>query len=191
MDGFGHPWFILGGWAIDLFIGRVTRAHSDREIGIFRHHQQEFRRHIGDKALFKAITGPDGGMWVEWKEQEYIELPLHQILIRPKGAEVPVGDWQAMPEEFEIFLNEADGGLWRFRRNPAITRPASEIIMQSESGLPILTPEIQLLYKAKHHRAKDELDFTAMLPLLNDVQRTWLKSALEKTHPGDRWVGLL
>ena len=36
MDGFPAPWFVSGGWAIDLFLGRVTRDHSDIEIGIYR-----------------------------------------------------------------------------------------------------------------------------------------------------------
>ena len=30
------PWWIAGGWALDLFLGRVTRAHNDVEIADFR-----------------------------------------------------------------------------------------------------------------------------------------------------------
>jgi hypothetical protein len=40
MQGFPGPWFVSGGWAIDLFVGRVTREHEDREVGIFRQDQQ-------------------------------------------------------------------------------------------------------------------------------------------------------
>ena len=28
------PWYVAGGWAIDLFIGRQTREHGDLEIAI-------------------------------------------------------------------------------------------------------------------------------------------------------------
>jgi Aminoglycoside-2''-adenylyltransferase len=30
------PWWIAGGWALDLFLGKGTRAHKDLDIGIFR-----------------------------------------------------------------------------------------------------------------------------------------------------------
>lgn len=31
LDGFGKPWWVAGGWAVDLFIGRPTRPHKDIE----------------------------------------------------------------------------------------------------------------------------------------------------------------
>ena len=34
MSGFPGPWFVFGGWAIDLFLGEVTRAHSDVEMDL-------------------------------------------------------------------------------------------------------------------------------------------------------------
>ncbi|MGM7683701.1 nucleotidyltransferase domain-containing protein [Cytobacillus sp. Hm23] len=36
MSSYNKPWFIAGGWAIDLFIGKQTRPHHDLEIAIFR-----------------------------------------------------------------------------------------------------------------------------------------------------------
>lgn len=32
MKGFDRPWFIGGGWALDLAVGRQTRPHEDVEI---------------------------------------------------------------------------------------------------------------------------------------------------------------
>src|SRR5207302_1649698 len=66
MEDFPHPWFVSGGWAIDLFLGRVTREHEDREVGVFRQDQRALREHLSGWALFKAIMGPDGGAWVPW-----------------------------------------------------------------------------------------------------------------------------
>jgi len=31
-----EPWWIAGGWALDLFVGQVTRPHGDIDVGIFR-----------------------------------------------------------------------------------------------------------------------------------------------------------
>lgn len=36
MSAFPRPWFVSGGWALDLFVGHVTREHEDLEIGIAR-----------------------------------------------------------------------------------------------------------------------------------------------------------
>ncbi|MCL4541605.1 MAG: hypothetical protein M1396_04620 [Chloroflexi bacterium] len=39
LTDFDRPWFIAGGWAIDLFLGRQTRAHKDVEIAVLRQDQ--------------------------------------------------------------------------------------------------------------------------------------------------------
>jgi hypothetical protein len=36
LRGVEIPWWIAGGWALDLFMGRQTRAHNDIEISVFR-----------------------------------------------------------------------------------------------------------------------------------------------------------
>ena len=41
MRGFDGPWYVAGGWAIDLFLGRSTRAHSDVDIAILRRDRQD------------------------------------------------------------------------------------------------------------------------------------------------------
>jgi hypothetical protein len=191
MAGFPRPWFVSGGWAIDLFVGRVTREHEDREVGIFRQDQRLLRAHLAGWELYKAISGPDGGEYVPWEEGEWLELPVHQILVRPAGSGRPASELDRRPEEFEFFLNEAVDGVWRCRRNMLVTRPAEEIYQTSSSGLPTIAPEIQLLYKAKRHRPKDEHDFQAALPLLSEAQRAWLKAGLEICHPADPWIGRL
>ncbi len=43
MRDFKPNWFIAGGWAIDLFLGKVTRPHQDIEIAIFRKDQLALR----------------------------------------------------------------------------------------------------------------------------------------------------
>ena len=71
------------------------------------------------------------------------------------------------------------------------SRPIGEIELRSASGIPIVAPEIQLLYKAKHHLDKDERDFRATVGRLSDERRSWLREALEIVHPGDPWLAEL
>jgi len=46
MGKFDRPWFIAGGWAVDLFLGRVTRSHKDIEIAIVRADQGALRAYL-------------------------------------------------------------------------------------------------------------------------------------------------
>src|SRR5690349_8365778 len=126
LANFARPWFISGGWAIDVFVGAVTRPHEDIEIGIFRDDQQVLRDYLVGWDLSKAITGPQGGAYVPWEPAERLQLPVHQVLARRQTA---------TPLEMEFFLNEVADGLWRFRRDLSLTRPAETIIGQGPAGL--------------------------------------------------------
>src|SRR5262249_496197 len=64
--------------------------------------------------------------------------------------------------ETEFFLNDIDpDGTWHFRRNPSITRPATSLIRHTTDPdpIPYLTPEVMLLFKAKHHRPNHDPAF--------------------------------
>ncbi len=58
-------------------------------------------------------------------------------------------------------------------------------------GIRYLQPEIVLWMKAHRTHAKDERDLAEVLPRLAHEQLDWLRSTLESTHPGHRWLTLL
>ncbi|GHO61437.1 hypothetical protein KSC_003290 [Ktedonobacter sp. SOSP1-52] len=60
---------------------------------------------------------------------------------------------------------------WLFRRDPRIRRPLAIVGHRTNDGIPYLAPEIQLLYKAKALRPKDEADFARILPALDGKSR--------------------
>ena len=88
-------------------------------------------------------------------------------------------------------IDESSDGDWVSRRNPGIRRPIAGIGKTSTNGIPYLAPEIQLFYKAKNLRPKDETDFTAVLPSLTREQRQWLSDAITRTHGDHPWRGRL
>jgi hypothetical protein len=187
MEQLPHPWFVCGGWAIDLFLNRVTRNHGDREIGIVRRDQFALQEHFKDRALFKA----DESQWHPWPTGERLELPIHQIMVRAAGRPAPEGHYESRADDFEIFLNEAQDQMWWSRRDRRIERPIQTIAMRSAVGIPILAPEIQLLYKAKHTRPKDEQDFANVREWLDSQRRQWLRDALKLVHPDHVWLSQL
>jgi hypothetical protein len=177
MERFERPWFIAGGWAIDLFLGRVTRHHKDVEIAIFRDDQAAIFEHL---AGWECKLSSMGGR-APW-HGERLELPLHEIHARRPSGE---------PAHLEVLLNERDGDLWRYRRDLAIARPVALAGLRSALGVPFLAPEIVLLYKSKGPRAGDEADFGSTHAALDHGQRQWLAQALAAITPGHPWLASL
>jgi hypothetical protein len=173
------PWYICGGWAIDCFLGRETRTHSDLEIGVSRSDQPCLHHLVPERRLFKIVPGDEQGAILPWPEGEWLDLPIFQIVAFQADA---------TPSWFEFFLNEGSERLWRSRRHEGLDVPLDRAAIPSPWGMPILAPEIQLLYKAKRHDDRDEHDFEVVLAHLDGDQRAWLHAALERYHPGDPWL---
>ena len=174
MRGFSAPWCVAGGWALDLFLGRVTRAHHDVEIALFREDQALLHGHLRDWRFEKVLDG----RFVPWTSDEHLDLPVHEI--HGRSNEEP-------PLALEFLLNERRGDDWVFRRNPSVTLPIDRAIVRTAIGYPALCPAITLLYKAKSPRPKDDADFRSVRDALDDARRSWLCGALDTCHPGHSW----
>lgn len=172
LDAARFPWFICGGWAIDLFLGRKTREHGDLEIGTFRQYQQGLRDYFSDWNL----SFIQHGKTYAWCRSTILELPIHELEAK-KNA-----------KKLEILLNEADDTYWYYRRMPEIRHALHSLVLESENGLYYLAPEVVLLYKTKNTRLKDSQDFEASLEYLNDERKTWLKQSLKKVDPQHVWL---
>jgi hypothetical protein len=61
----------------------------------------------------------------------------------------------------------------------------------SRPALPVLAPEIQLLYKSGSLRDKDVADFDRLVPHLAVDERRWLRDALLATHQDHEWISRL
>ena len=176
--GYPRPWFIAGGWAIDLFLGRVTRDHADTDVAVLRRDQRDLRSHLALWEFDKVVDGRREG----WREGESLNLPIHELRARPPSG---------TPREIEILLNESKDDEWVFRRDVRITQPLSKASFITRSGIPCLDPAIVLLFKAKTPVAKDLADFDQVGPHLGVERRLWLRHALEIGHPGHPWIARL
>ncbi|TFE00146.1 nucleotidyltransferase domain-containing protein [Jeotgalibacillus sp. R-1-5s-1] len=173
MTDFPAYWFMAGGWAIDLAIGRKTRDHHDIEIGVLRGNQQAVFSFFTDWSFRKVVRGE----FHSW-QGEQLALPVHELH----------GGYQGL--NLEVLLNEHDQKDWIFRRDQLIRRPLEKSILHF-GGIPCLAPEIVLLYKASKPRAKDEEDFENILPFLQTDQASWLNDALKIHKPDHHWINEL
>jgi hypothetical protein len=57
---------------------------------------------------------------------------------------------------------------------------------------PCLAPDVQLYYKAKDVRPKDDLDLKMALPILTPRQRAWLAESVYRSYGADHpWLARL
>ena len=172
--GFERPWWIAGGWALDMFVGRKTREHTDIDVELLRHDQLAVQSYLErDWELYLA-----DGVLTPWVAGEEAPPDTGDVWCRPPGG----GSWA-----FQLMLNPGTPERWASKRSPLITLPMDVAVRRTGDGLPYLAPEAQLLMKAKGRRPKDEADFDLLLPLLADDQRTWLRESLERAHPDHPW----
>ena len=172
MQGFAQPWCFGGGWAIDGLLGRVTRAHADVDIVIWRSDQQAFRAQFADWEWQTFIDRQPR----PWPADEVLELPAHNTL----------GKHQS--QELEMLMVERAGDDWWFRRNPAIRMPASRVMVPTAAGFQVLNPAIALLFKSNRMDAKDQQDFDNVLSVLDAGDRAWLRQALGVMDAEHVWL---
>jgi hypothetical protein len=181
MRNFSSAWCICGGWAIDLFVNRVSRSHKDIDIAIWRNDQLALRSYLiaQNWTLEQAVAG----QLHPWLDGEFLKLPIHTIWCR---------NLKAHPNFIEILFNEIKNNYFLFRRALSITYPLERVIVESKQGIPILAPEIVLLYKAKDSlNERNQNDFEVALPYLDEDRCAWLKEALIALHPEHRWLNQL
>ncbi len=170
-------WWIAGGHAIERFVGHRLREHADIDLGCFRDAWPHLRRALGGwechAAKDRVLTLLDDDA-----------PPQHTQVVWCRPSE-------DSPWTLEFLLEDRDGATWRFRRDPRVRRAVDELTFTSvgtSGALRVLRPEIQLLYKAKHLRPKDEADFAAAAPAMDASDRAWLRDALTVAHPGHAWI---
>jgi hypothetical protein len=174
LAGVDVSWCVAAGWALDLYRGAVTRDHEDLEIAVPAGRFGLVRAALADFD-FEVV-----GSGRSWPLDSAAFDVMHQTWVRERGGGV---------YRLDIFREPHEGDTWICRRDRGIRLPYDQIIMTSSQGIPYLAPEIVLLFKAKHRRAKDQADFTGVLPLLSPVRRAWLAAALTRLHPGHPWIG--
>ena len=172
------PWWVAGGWALDLFTGNQSRPHKDFDVGILRRNVLQALAQLPSWEFFEAKEG----VLTKLGAGAAPRADVHSLWGRSKDS----ARW-----ELEMMLDEADADDWVFRRAPAIRRSLTMAIRYNSDGIPYFAPEIQLLYKARAPRALDQADFVHIVPRLDLDARCWLRDAISTTDPGHTWLSVL
>lgn len=184
-DGYPGTWWIAGGYAIEAFTG-AHRRHEDCDPAILLDELELFREHARERGV--QLWSCSSGMM----RPVFASLPAgdERLLIEGSG-QLWIRESLSSPWEYDCLLSPGSSDIWVYKRDPSITMPMADALW-TKDGVRYLRPQIQLLYKAAGLRPKDQLDFDACRPLLDDEARSWLRGALVATlgdeHP---WVAHL
>ena len=188
MESYPASWSLCGGWAVDAWLGQVSREHGDIDISVFVDDQE---------ALFDQLPGwqllahdeawePGGGdLW--WDGRRLLSSPAHIHGRPPESAgEIPA-DGIALAEDGFVLDIQIDAGVdgeWVLLQRPLIGLSLERAVRISPWGIPTASPEVLLFFKARDLRVLDQEDFAALLPRLDSEQRNWLHDAVSVLgHP--------
>jgi hypothetical protein len=198
MSTFPAPWALCGGWAVDAWLGHVTREHGDADFAVFD--QPALFEYLAVDWELVAHDATVAGNTMEPWNGRALSFPAHvHGRRRATGSTTPdrLDDPGAQGFALDIQVNDRDGDDWVICGRPRISVRLSEAIRPSRWGLPTVVPEVLLIYKAGGAasagldwlRRRDKLDLLALLPHLTREQRDWLHKSVELLgHP---WLSLL
>ena len=179
MDGAPFFWCLAGGHAIERMVGHPYRAHDDLDIVVLRSQQTAVQEWFRDWML--AAADPPGALR-PWIAGEKLTWRVHDIWARRPDA----SGW-----ELQLMILEDDATSWFFRRDDRVHGKIDDLRIDV-GGVPCLRPDLQLLFKAKSSRPKDDMDFLQLLPVLSDSHRQTLWDWLDLTSPnGHPWMPAL
>lgn len=169
-SGAPFRWWIAEGHALELHTGRSWRDHDDLDVGVCRDQSED---------LFAWLSG-----WI--------------LCV---AAEDALGSWDGSPLDartnqnnvwarrrpniwlMDLTVGDGDEDVWVYRRDRSVTRPWPEGVLHTSGGVPYLAPDLQLLFKSKDRRRKDDIDAAQVISGLTTAEWQFLSIHLATNHP--------
>ncbi len=167
-------WWLSCGRAIDEYVGRTTRKHGDTDVTVARE----------DWRAVDPLLRPTMEIWTAHDGQldrtHSSDLPSHiaNLWLRERGH----ASWR-----LQVKLEPIQGDVWHYARDARVSRPLDEAT-RSSGRVWCVSPAVQLLWKSKAPQAKDEHDYSLVVPELPSTERAWLAEAIALAHPDSPWA---
>lgn len=124
-------WWLSGGLALDTWLGRRTREHSDIDVSVLRADWPGFADVL--PRVFEPFAAVDGYLHPITTSSD--ASSINNVWVRHSLLDRWV---------LQVNLEEGDSTHWRYRRNPAVGRTWAKAI-ELQHGMPIVNPAVQLL----------------------------------------------
>ncbi|HXW38816.1 MAG TPA: hypothetical protein VEJ44_03905 [Acidimicrobiales bacterium] len=164
------PWWITGGWSIDLAVGHLTRSHDDVDVLLLE----------ADAPALQELRGVDLQLFSGPSDERRVWTSGRKLRA---GADRVQLESPLLLQPTSVLFGAASDSNWVYHRGkPTITRPLADLTVTCDQ-IPCLAPEVTLAMKAMSGRPKDDHDFWVVLPRLDGAQREWLADAVAR-----RWA---
>jgi hypothetical protein len=175
MTPYPRRWWISGGHALELALGRSWRAHADTDLSVLR---QDAPLLLDTMPAWEIHVAARGTLRRWHGEPLRLEADENNLWCRR-----PDGPW-----EVDIVISQGDEDAWVYRRDPSLRIAWEAAVLRGDGTPPFLAPELQLLFKSKGPRPKDHLDAEVVIPDLTPEAKAILRSRLPDGHP---WLRLM
>ena len=213
----GFPYFVCGGFALDMFAGKELRPHGDFDISVFKEDKKE---------VLKFLKNNDWPIYGRFYDENRPES-LREFYLITDLSESKIGEcdnmWAVKPGSFiEMVLKEDKPGVYTYKvHTPRLqgfdfielafdTQENNKFVLDShldialelnkailyKDSVPYMAPELVLFLKSPpfyttddYQKPKTSADFKAIMPLLSAESRQWLIDSLETAYPdGYEWL---
>lgn len=198
----GFEYAFCGGWAIDLFIGRETRKHSDIDILAFWPERDmiiEYMQSVGYQ-VYEMLGGGKAHSLANIHDQIKCKRNIFCFtqdcelmrLSATNESDIYSVDFKHIGQTklnfIEFLFNDKNDTDLLYARNHDIKLALSDAFLIRDS-LPYLSPEMCLLYKSTDiERAGYQSDYDITLSNMSQRQKRWLENALAMLYPeGHKW----
>lgn len=195
------PWAICGGFALDLFLEKDIRKHSDIDVCVFEKDRDKILRYMLQNN-WSVYEFRGQGKVRPLDATSSSETGRNLMCINGECDIVnfyPCEDEQLLYHEFfhtgikefnylEFLFNTTDEEFFWFDKNQGIKRNLSKAILFN-NGIPYLAPEIVLLYKSsRSENVEYHYDFEQTYLHMDDEQKKWFSQNLDVLYPnGHIW----
>jgi RimJ/RimL family protein N-acetyltransferase len=173
---FEGTWWIVGGHAIEAFTG-VARPHEDLDVAIIRR----------DLDALRSVVPPRYQLWAAGSG---LLRPLDDEFpdLHPETRQVWLREHALAPWKVDLIVHDERDGGWVWNHDRSLAFPIDTSTWVDADGVRWARPEFVLAFKAKRLRSKNDADFLAAWPRLDDRRRTWLRATVERMYPGHPWL---
>ncbi len=201
----GFKYAICGGFALELYIGKEIRSHSDIDVFFFENDKKAVIAFLQQHGwnVFKRVSGEF--ICYFRSPDEFAPDDIAVFCIKPNCSFIehkPFKDnmyaWKTISHEqknfdfIEVIFNLLIDRKVTICQFPGISRPLEKAILY-HGDIPYMSPELVLFCKAMTvDRTSYQLDFDLTVPFLSNESKGWLIKALEVSYPeGHKWLDLL
>jgi len=202
LSGGNFDYAICGGFALDLFTGKNWRVHSDIDVCVFENDKGAIFQHMKEhhwtiyefqgRGIVRLVNSvsecTDGRNLMCLKGScELVQFSPYKRKRNLFSHEFFHTGIQEL-NYLEFLFNTSTSREFVFDSKAGIYREMNKAFL-SNQGIPYLSPELALLYKAKSaEREENQFDYAQAITEMDNEQVSWFHKSLDILYPrGHAW----